>query len=224
MTSDRPIRVLLADDQQLLRAGFKMVLGAEHDIDIVGEARDGVEAFDLARRLVPDVVLMDIRMPHRDGVAATADIVEASLPTRVLVLTTFDLEEYVVGALRAGAAGFLTKDAPAAELVEAIRTVHRGGAVVAPHILSTLLGRFAEQRTSADDRAPTLLKTLTSREREVLMLLAKGLTNAEIADALTVGETTVKTHVGHLLTKLGVRDRVQAVVLAYESGLVKPSR
>ncbi|GAB4003148.1 response regulator transcription factor [Glycomyces albus] len=221
---ERPIRVLLADDQQLLRAGFKMVLGAETDIDIVGEAGDGVEAFDLTRRLIPDVVLMDIRMPRRDGVAATSDIVEASLPTRVLVLTTFDLDEYVVGALQAGAAGFLTKDAPAAELVEAIRTVHRGGAVVAPHILSTLLGRFAEQRTPADDRTPALLESLTSREREVLMLLAKGLTNAEIADSLTVGETTVKTHVGHLLTKLGVRDRVQAVVLAYESGLVKPSR
>ncbi|WP_232805531.1 response regulator [Glycomyces xiaoerkulensis] len=222
--SERPIRLLLVDDQQLLRAGFKMVLGAEHDIDIVGEAGDGVEAFDLTRRLVPDVVLMDIRMPRRDGVAATADIVEASLPSRVLVLTTFDLDEYVVGALKSGAAGFLTKDAPAGDLVEAIRTVHRGGAVVAPHILSTLLGRFAEHRPDEDDRPPAELESLTSREREVLMLLAKGLTNAEIADRLTVGETTVKTHVGHLLTKLGVRDRVQAVVLAYESGLVKPSR
>ncbi|GAB3658344.1 transcriptional regulator [Glycomyces tarimensis] len=222
--SERPIRLLLADDQQLLRAGFKMVLGAEPDIDIVGEASDGVEAFELTRRLVPDVVLMDIRMPRRDGVAATADIVEASLKTRVLVLTTFDLDEYVVGALRAGAAGFLTKDAPAADLVEAIRTVHRGGAVVAPHILSTLLGRFAEHQRSRDDTTPALLQALTAREKEVLMLLAKGLTNAEIADALTVGETTVKTHVGHLLTKLGVRDRVQAVVLAYESGLVRPSR
>ncbi|GAB3234179.1 response regulator transcription factor [Glycomyces halotolerans] len=222
--SERPIRVILADDQQLLRAGFKMVLGAEPDIDIVGEAGDGVEAFDLCRRLVPDVVLMDIRMPRRDGVAATGDIVEASLQTRVLVLTTFDLDEYVVGALRAGAAGFLTKDAPASDLVEAIRTVHRGGAVVAPHILSTLLGRFAQAHRTENDQAPALLQSLTSREREVLMLLAKGLTNAEIADRLTVGETTVKTHVGHLLTKLGVRDRVQAVVLAYESGLVKPSR
>ncbi|MCD0447458.1 response regulator transcription factor [Glycomyces sp. A-F 0318] len=220
--TDRPIRLLLADDQQLLRAGFKMVLGAETDIDIVGEAGDGVEAFDLTRRLVPDVVLMDIRMPRRDGVAATADIVAANLPTRVLVLTTFDLDEYVVGALRAGAAGFLTKDAPAADLVEAIRTVHRGGAVVAPHILSTLLGRFAEHRGAESDRTPAILDALTAREREVLLLLSKGLTNAEIADALTVGETTVKTHVGHLLTKLGVRDRVQAVVLAYESGLVKP--
>ena len=222
--SERPIRLLLADDQQLLRAGFKMVLGAEPDIDIVGEASDGVEAFDLARRLVPDVVLMDIRMPRRDGVAATTDIVEASLQTRVLVLTTFDLDEYVVGALRAGAAGFLTKDAPAADLVEAIRTVHRGGAVVAPHILSTLLGRFAEHHRPQNDRAPALLDALTAREREVLMLLAKGLTNAEIATSLTVGETTVKTHVGHLLNKLGVRDRVQAVVLAYESGLVQPGR
>ena len=222
--SERPIRLLLADDQQLLRAGFKMVLGAEPDIDIVGEASDGIEAFDLARRLVPDVVLMDIRMPRRDGVAATGDIVEASLNTRVLVLTTFDLDEYVVGALRAGAAGFLTKDAPATDLVEAIRTVHRGGAVVAPHILSTLLGRLAEHHHPEDDKAPALLESLTSREREVLMLLAKGLTNAEIADALTVGETTVKTHVGHLLTKLNVRDRVQAVVLAYETGLVRPSR
>jgi DNA-binding NarL/FixJ family response regulator len=220
--SERPIRLLLADDQQLLRAGFKMVLGAEPDIDVVGEAGDGVEAFELTRRLVPDVVLMDIRMPRRDGVAATADIVEASLPTKVLVLTTFDLDEYVVGALQSGAAGFLTKDAPAADLVAAIRTVHAGGAVVAPHILTTLLGRLAEAHRPDDGRVPALLASLTSREREVLLLLAKGLTNAEIADALTVGETTVKTHVGHLLTKLGVRDRVQAVVLAYESGLVKP--
>lgn len=222
--SERPIRLLLADDQQLLRAGFKMVLGAEPDIDIVGEASDGVEAFELTRRLVPDVVLMDIRMPRRDGVTATSDIVEASLKTRVLVLTTFDLDEYVVGALRAGAAGFLTKDAPAGDLVEGIRTVHRGGAVVAPHILTTLLGRLAENHRAEDDTTPALVSSLTSREREVLMLLAKGLTNAEIADALTVGETTVKTHVGHLLTKLGVRDRVQAVVLAYESGLVRPTR
>ena len=218
----RPIRVLLADDQPLLRTGFRMVLGAEDDLDIVGEAGDGVEAVDLSRRLLPDVVLMDIRMPRMDGVAATKAIVDARLPVRVLILTTFDLDEYIVGALRAGASGFLAKDVPAEDLVTAIRTVAAGDAVVAPRILRRLLDRFAESLPDPHAAAPVTLHVLTEREREVLIQVAKGLSNAEIARVLSVSETTIKTHVGHVLTKLGLRDRVQAVVLAYESGLVRP--
>jgi DNA-binding NarL/FixJ family response regulator len=218
----RPIKVLLVDDQPLLRTGFRMVLGAEDDLDIVGEAGDGVDAVDLARRLLPDVVLMDIRMPRMDGVAATRTIVEARLPVRVLILTTFDLDEYVVGALRAGASGFLAKDVPAEDLVTAIRTVAAGEAVVAPRILKRLLDTFAESLPDLSAAPPRALSTLTEREREVLVQVARGLSNAEIARALVVSETTIKTHVGHVLTKLGLRDRVQAVVLAYESGLVRP--
>jgi DNA-binding NarL/FixJ family response regulator len=219
---DRPVRVLLADDQPLLRTGFRMVLGAEADLDIVGEAGDGAEAVDLARRLLPDVVLMDIRMPRLDGVAATKAIVAARLPVRVLILTTFDLDEYVVGALRAGASGFLAKDVPAEDLVTAIRTVAAGEAVVAPRILKRLLDQFADSLPDPNATAPRELGVLTDREREVLVQVARGLSNAEIAQELSVSETTIKTHVGHVLTKLGVRDRVQAVVLAYESGLVRP--
>ncbi len=218
----KPIRVLLADDQQLLRTGFKMVLGTEPDLDIVGEATDGVEAVEMARRLLPDVVLMDVRMPRRDGVAATREIVTLKLPVRVLILTTFDLDDYVVGALRAGASGFLAKDVPAEELVTAIRTVAAGEAVVGPRILRRLLDRFATLLPDPAAVLPNQLSSLTERETEVLIQVAKGLSNAEIAQALTVSETTVKTHVGHMLTKLGLRDRVQAVVMAYESGLVKP--
>jgi DNA-binding NarL/FixJ family response regulator len=218
----RPVRILLADDQPLLRTGFRMVLGGEDDLDIVGEAGDGAQAVDLARRLLPDVVLMDIRMPRLDGVAATRAIVAARLPVRVLILTTFDLDEYVVGALRAGASGFLAKDVPADDLVSAIRTVAAGEAVVAPRILKRLLDRFAVTLPDLTATAPRTLDVLTEREREVLVQLARGLSNAEIARALTVSETTIKTHVGHLLTKLGLRDRVQAVVLAYETGLVRP--
>ncbi len=221
-TAARPVRILLADDQPLLRTGFRMVLGGEDDLDIVGEAGDGAEAVDLARRLLPDVVLMDIRMPRLDGVAATRAIVDARLPVRVLILTTFDLDEYVVGALRAGASGFLAKDVPADDLVTAIRTVAAGEAVVAPRILKRLLDRFADTLPDLDSAPPRALDTLTEREREVLVQVARGLSNAEIAKALTVSETTVKTHVGHVLAKLGLRDRVQAVVLAYESGLVRP--
>jgi DNA-binding NarL/FixJ family response regulator len=218
----KPIRVLLADDQQLLRTGFKLVLGTETDLDIVGEATDGVEAVDMARRLLPDVVLMDVRMPRRDGVAATREIVAQKLPVRVLILTTFDLDDYVVGALRAGASGFLAKDVPAEELVSAIRSVAAGDAVVAPRILRRLLDRFANLLPDPAVRVPNQLAALTERETEVLIQVAKGLSNAEIAQVLTVSETTVKTHVGHMLTKLGLRDRVQAVVLAYETGLVRP--
>jgi DNA-binding NarL/FixJ family response regulator len=218
----RPIRVLLADDQQLLRTGFKMVLGIEEDLDIVGEATDGVEAVEMARKLLPDVVLMDVRMPRRDGVAATREIVSLKLPVRVLILTTFDMDDYVVGALRAGASGFLAKDVPAEELVAAIRTVAAGEAVVGPRILRRLLDRFATLLPDPAAVLPNQLSSLTERETEVLVQVAKGLSNAEIAQALTVSETTVKTHVGHMLTKLGWRDRVQAVVMAYETGLVKP--
>jgi DNA-binding NarL/FixJ family response regulator len=222
VAGERPVRILLADDQPLLRTGFRMVLGAEGDLDIVGEAGDGAEAVDLARRLLPDVVLMDIRMPRLDGVAATRAIVDARLPVRVLILTTFDLDEYVVGALRAGASGFLAKDVPADDLVTAIRTVAAGDAVVAPRILKRLLDRFAEALPDPTATPPRSLDSLTEREREVLVQMARGLSNAEIARTLSVSETTIKTHVGHVLTKLGLRDRVQAVVLAYESGLVRP--
>ncbi|MFG1919870.1 response regulator [Micromonospora sp. NPDC048898] len=220
--SARPVRILLADDQPLLRTGFRMVLGAEGDLDVVAEAGDGVEAVELSRRLLPDVVLMDIRMPRMDGVAATRAIVDARLPVRVLVLTTFDLDEYVVGALRAGASGFLAKDVPAEELIAAIRTVAGGDAVVAPRILRRLLERFADLLPDPAATPSPVLGTLTDREREVLVQVARGLSNAEIAAVLSVSETTVKTHVGRLLTKLRLRDRVQAVVLAYESGLIRP--
>jgi DNA-binding NarL/FixJ family response regulator len=219
----RPVRVLLVDDQPLLRTGFRMVLGAEPDVDVVGEAGDGIEGVDLSRRLLPDVVLMDIRMPRMDGVAATKQIVAAKLPVRVLILTTFDLDEYVVGALRAGASGFLAKDVPAEDLVTAIRTVAAGEAVVAPRILRRLLDQFGTLLPDPAAAPPVRLDVLTEREREVLVQVARGMSNAEIARELSVSETTVKTHVGHMLTKLDLRDRVQAVVLAYETGLVRPN-
>lgn len=221
-TEPKPVRVLLADDQPLLRTGFRTVLGGVPGLDVVGEASDGAEAVELARRLLPDVVLMDVRMPRLDGVAATRAIVQAKLPVRVLLLTTYDLDEYVVGALRAGASGFLAKDVPAAELVAAIRTVAAGEAVVAPRILQRLLDRFAALLPDPQATPPPALRGLTDREREVLVHIARGETNGEIARALSVSETTIKTHVGNLLTKLRLRDRVQAVVLAYESGLVRP--
>jgi DNA-binding NarL/FixJ family response regulator len=216
------VRVLLADDQQLLRTGLRTVLRDAPDLHVVGEAADGVEAVDLARRLLPDVVLMDVRMPRLDGVAATRAIVGARLPVRVLIVSTFDLDEYLVAALRAGASGFLVKDLPGEELVAAVRRVAAGEAVVAPKILRRLLDMFAEVLPEPAVPAPDDLRLLTDREREVLVLVARGLTNAEIAGQLSVSETTVKTHVGRVLTKLGLRDRVQAVVLAYESGLVRP--
>ncbi|TKK83634.1 response regulator transcription factor [Herbidospora galbida] len=222
-----PIRVLLVDDQPLLRTGFRFILEAETDVTVVGEAGDGSTAMDQSRALLPDVVLMDIRMPGMDGIEATRRIVRDAAPSahvpRVLVLTTFDLDEYIVEALRAGASGFLLKDVPPAELVQAIRVVAGGDAIVAPSVTRRLLDKFASRLPSAQQQAsPTRLARLTERELEVLKLIAKGLSNAEIARELVVSETTVKTHVGNVLTKLGLRDRVQAVVLAYETGLITP--
>jgi DNA-binding NarL/FixJ family response regulator len=219
------IRVLLADDQPLLRTGFRMILEAEPDIEVVGEAGDGESAVRLARRDRPDVVLMDIRMPVMDGVAATRELTRED-GLRVLILTTFHLDEYVVEALRAGASGFLLKDVPAAELTAAIRVVASGEAVVAPAVTRRLLDRFAHRLPSSEPaeapNADARLQALTDRELAVLRLVARGLSNAEVAAELVVTETTVKTHVHHLLTKLGLRDRVQLVVVAYEAGLVRP--
>jgi DNA-binding NarL/FixJ family response regulator len=216
------IRVLIVDDQSLVRAGFRLVLENHSDFEVVGEASNGREAIHSARRLQPDVVLMDIRMPELDGIAATREITAAH-PARVLVLTTYDLDEYVYDALQAGASGFLLKDTPPAQLADGIRAVAAGEALLAPTVTRRLIEEFA--RVGATRRArPPELDELTARELEVLQLLARGLSNAEIAEALVVGDTTVKTHVTHVLTKLGLRDRVQAVVLAYESGLVTPGR
>jgi len=219
----RPVRILLADDQPLQRSGVRALLGAQGDLHVVGEACDGVEAVELARRLLPDVVLMDVRMPRQDGIAATAAIVAARLPVRVLVLTSFDLDEYVVGALRAGARGVLVKDVAVAELIAAIHTVAAGDAVIAPGMLGRLLDRFGPALPDPVEAPPVAPAGLTEREREVLVEVARGYSNAEIAERLSVSETTVKTHVARVLGKLGLRDRVQAVVLAYESGVVRPS-
>jgi DNA-binding NarL/FixJ family response regulator len=217
----RKIRVLVVDDQALVRAGFRMLLDAEDDLDVVGEAADGQQAIEQVTRTRPDIVLMDVRMPNLDGVAATARITAAPSPPRVLMLTTFDLDEYVFAALRAGASGFLLKDTPPEQLVEAIRVIARGDALLAPSVTRRLIELFA--RTTAPPPTPHPAFTeLTEREREVLRLMARGLSNAEIAHQLYLSETTVKTHVGRVLMKLEVRDRVQAVVLAYEHGLVTP--
>lgn len=218
----RPIRILIVDGQPLLRTGLRTVLGTEVDLDVVAEASNDTEAVELTRRLLPDVVLMDARTPHRAGVVATRAIVESGLPVRVLILTTSDFDAYVVGALRAGARGFLAKDVPSADLSAAIRAVAAGEAVVAPRILDRFLDHLAELLPDPAAGPTRLLDPLTGREREVLIQVARGRSNAEIAQALSVSETTVKTHVGHVLTKLRLRDRVQAVVLAYESGLIRP--
>jgi DNA-binding NarL/FixJ family response regulator len=220
--SERPVSVLLADAAPMQRSGLRMALGDAGGLAVVGEAGDGAEAVDLARRMLPDVVVMDIALPRLDGLAATRAIAAAGLPVRVLVLSAHDGDEHVIGAIAAGAAGFLCKDVPAADLVAAIRTVATGGAVVAPAILARLLTRFADALPDPATTATRALDALTEREREVLVHVARGHSNAEIARALMVSETTIKTHVGHVLTKLRLRDRVQAVVLAYETGLVKP--
>jgi DNA-binding NarL/FixJ family response regulator len=216
------IRLLIADDQALVRAGFKMILDAEDDLDVVGEAADGAEAVKLVRNLKPDVVVMDIRMPELDGIEATRQVT-ADGATRVLMLTTFDLNEYVYEALRAGASGFLLKDVPPEQLVAGIRVVADGEALLAPSITKRLISEFA-QAAPATQAPPPGLSELTDRELEVFKLIARGLSNAEIAAELIVSETTVKTHVARVLMKLGLRDRVQAVVLAYESGVAVPGR
>ena len=219
------VRVLIADDQALVRAGFRMILDAEDDIEVVGEASDGLEAVEAARRLRPDVVLMDIRMPELDGIEATRRVLagDGETPTRVLMLTTFDLNEYVYDALRAGASGFLLKDVPPEQLADGIRVVAGGDALLAPSITRRLIQEFAQAGPPSGPPPPGL-DELTARELEVFKLVARGLSNAEIAAELIVSETTVKTHVARMLMKLGLRDRVQAVVLAYEAGIAVPGR
>jgi DNA-binding NarL/FixJ family response regulator len=214
------VRILIADDQSLVRAGFRLVLENHPDLEVVGEASNGEEAVHGTGRLEPDVVLMDIRMPQLDGIQATARITKAHA-ARVLVLTTYDLDEYVYDALQAGASGFLLKDTPPEQLADGIRQVANGEALLAPTVTRRLIEEFARIGRTRATRPPEL-DELTPRELEVLRLLARGLSNAEIAGELVLGETTVKTHVTHVLQKLGLRDRVQAVVLAYESGLVTP--
>jgi DNA-binding NarL/FixJ family response regulator len=215
------IRLLIVDDQELVRVGFRLFLQTQPDLEVVGEASDGAEAIQRVRELKPDVVLMDIRMPGMDGVQATAGLIGAGIepPPRVLVLTTFDLDEYVFGALRAGAAGFLLKDAPRERLLEAIRVIHSGEALLSPSITRRLIEDFAARREPPPP--PTaLLERLTPREHEVLRLVARGLSNNEIAKRLVVTEATVKSHIGSILTKLDLRDRVHAVVFAYEHGII----
>ncbi|WP_060881579.1 response regulator transcription factor [Streptomyces scabiei] len=216
------IRVMLVDDQVLLRTGFRMVLAAQPDMEVVAEAGDGVEALQTVRTTEVDVVLMDIRMPKLDGVEATRRICAEQDPPKVLILTTFDLDEYAFSGLKAGASGFMLKDVPPGELLAAIRAVHSGDAVVAPSTTRRLLDRFAPMlpSTGSEPRHKEL-ERLTEREREVMILVAQGLSNGEIAARLVLSEATVKTHVGRILTKLGLRDRVQVVVLAYETGLVR---
>ncbi|MFE9423553.1 response regulator [Kitasatospora sp. NPDC006697] len=220
------IRVLLVDDQPLLRVAFTLVLDSQPDLAVAGEAADGAEAVRLVRELAPDVVLMDVRMPGMDGIEATRQIVEAAPETRVLILTTFDLDEYAFAGLRAGASGFLLKNAQPAELLSAVRSVAAGDAVVAPRITRRLLDRFAGELPADGgpaDRAQRAVETLTARERSVLVQVARGLSNAEVAAELALAEATVKTHVSRILLKLGLRDRVQAVVFAYENRLVRPT-
>jgi DNA-binding NarL/FixJ family response regulator len=220
------IAILLVDDQELMRMGFRMVIDSQPDLEVIGEASNGREAVDAAQRLEPEVILMDVRMPDCDGVQATRAIVESGATSRIIILTTFDLDEYVYAALRAGASGFLLKDAQPAELLAAIRAVASGDAVVSPRITRRLLSRHAHRLPAAGRSSPSeraLLTQLTAREREVLLEVARGLSNAEIAGRLVLSEATVKTHVGRILSKLDLRDRVQIVVFAYETALVTPA-
>ncbi len=216
------IRVVIADDQALVRGGFRAILEHDGDISVVAEAKDGLEALEACRHLRPDVVLMDIRMPHLDGLAATRRLLAgATAAPRVLILTTFDLDEYVYAALRSGASGFLLKDTPADQLADAVRTVAEGQALLAPSVTRRLIERFVAQ-PEPRIRSSERFAALTEREAAVLRVMAKGLSNAEIARELHLSEATVKTHITHLLAKLGLRDRVQAVVMAYEEGLIRP--
>ena len=218
------ITVLLADDHALIRKGFRLILEAEPDIEVTGEASDGMAAVSMASALRPDVVLMDIRMPGRDGIEATRDIAVAGLPSKVLILTTFDLDDYVYAGLRAGASGFLLKDTQPDDLVAAIRTIASGDAVLAPGATKRLIRQFTAQQTGQRDerRADQIREALTGRELDVFSLIATGMSNGEIAAALHLSDGTVKVHVGRILAKLALRDRVQAVVLAYESALITP--
>jgi DNA-binding NarL/FixJ family response regulator len=213
------ITVLVADDQRLVRSGFRLILRDDPEIEVVGEASDGIEVLALAEELKPDVVLMDIRMPNLDGIAATERLLSEPDPPRVLVLTTFDLDEYVFAALRAGASGFLLKDAPEEQLLAAIRVAADGGALFSPSVTRRLIERFVQLGEASP---PPEIEELTAREVEVLKLMARGLTNGEIAQELVVSEHTVKTHVARVLQKLDLRDRTQAVIVAYETGLVRP--
>ena len=215
------MRVVIADDQALVRGGFRMILDSRSDIEVVGEAEDGWQALELVERHEPDIVLMDVRMPNLDGLEATRRIAASGAPARIIVLTTYDVDEYVFAALRAGASGFLLKDVRPADLVEAIRVVASGDALLAPSVTHRLLDRFADTLPDRETAPPDLTE-LTEREREVLRFVALALSNAEIAARLVVSEATVKTHVSSVLRKLGLRDRVQAVVLAYDVGLVRP--
>ncbi|MFI2207413.1 response regulator [Streptomyces sp. NPDC020192] len=214
------VRVLIADDQDLVRAGFMMIIDSREDLEVVGEAGDGIEAVALAQSLVPDVILMDVRMPRMDGIEATRRLAAADNPARIIILTTFDLDEPVFSALRAGASGFLLKDIRPDELAAAVRLVARGEALLAPTVTRRLLDRFADKLPGGT--APPALDALSEREIEVLTLVARALSNDEIAQELTLSRATVKTHLSAILTKLGLRDRVQAAVLAYETGLVRP--
>jgi DNA-binding NarL/FixJ family response regulator len=221
----RPVKVLIVDDQSLVRAGFRMILDAESDVDVIGEAADGREAVEAVARVSPDVILMDIRMPNLDGLEATRRIIDSTPDgPRVLMLTTFDLDEYVYEALRAGASGFLLKDTPPEQLVDAIHVVARGEALLSPTITRRVIEEFVRRPPASLRTSPPELADLTARELEVLSYIARGSSNAEIAKELFVSETTVKTHVARILMKLNLRDRVQAVVFAYETGLVQPGQ
>lgn len=215
-----PIRILVVDDQALVRGGFRSILGQEPDLEVVGEASDGIQALHRTQELRPDLVLMDVRMPHRNGLDATRDLMSLAAPPKVIVLTTFDADENIYGALRAGASGFLLKDSSPEDLVAAVRATMSGGTMLSPVITRRLIESFVRQPPPAEG-VPPALRDLTDREVDVLRCMARGATNAEIGVRLSLAETTVKTHAGHLFTKLGVRDRVQAVILAYEAGLVR---